>query len=516
MNINQFRQEYPQYNDMSDTQLSAALYSKHGQGQDIGQWNNQFLGKVEGDQSGSSMQSGLDVASGLGQKALQGVTFGFGDEISSGANAGIDWAANQLGLNDSPKSYDEWRSQAKSQLNDISEATPYTAGATELLGSFSVPGLGWAKGAKSVLGKIGLGAAEGAANAGLYATGTGEGDLTDRLANALGSASIGAGVGAGIPILGKALSSLKNLGKAEQLRAAGIGQRDISKGADDAISAFEREATGKYPVENAFDRLKSQGEFNPLKSGSTLDPTKLNTRSFENIRKLGKEVNDIIQPVSDQVGDVLPKRGYMTSVNKAIKDLKDNEQTDAIAYVNEYIRSMRKKGKVSLADLQKEKINIYNARYDTNSNAWKSQIDKAIASDFKKTIEKKVDFLASQNKLPKEMAGKVKKLNQQIGDWKKLQPVFSREEAKSWKGVAETILPAMRTSGGFGVPILAGLGATGGASLPLGIGAFMLAQNPSVRYGTGAALQGLGSAGEKLGNLDPSVMARLVEALQNQ
>jgi hypothetical protein len=41
----------------------------------------------------------------------------------------------------------------------------------------------------------------------------------------------------------------------------------------------------------------------------------------------------------------------------------------------------------------------------------------------------------------------------------------------------------------------------------------MLSQNPSIRYGTGAALQGIGKAGDKLGNLDPSLMARLIASL---
>lgn len=511
MNINDFRQQYPQYNDMSDEQLSGALYSKFGQGQDIGQWNNQFLGQVEGDQSGNAIQSGADAYSGLVNKALQGATFGFSDEGLAGLYSGMDWVANKVGLNDTPYDYDQWLEKNRKQLTDTSEALPYTAGATEMLGSFAVPGLGWAKGAKSIGGKILKGATEGAVTSGIYGAGQAEGDLQDRLTNALSSGSIGMLVGGGIPFLGSRLSKLKDLGKAEQMRATGIGQRDLLKGADEPISAFEREATGKFPIENAFNRLQDAGEFNPVKSG-TLDPNKLTSKSLDSVRQLAREVNDIIEPASKSLKEVLPKRGYMTTVNNTISKLKSNEQEEAIAYVNEYLRNMRKKGKVSLADLQKEKVNIYEARYDTNSNAWKSQIDKAIASDFKKIIEKKVDFLAQKGKLPKNQAGKIKKLNQQIGDWKKLQPVFMREEGKGLKGVAETILPALRTSGGFGMPtlaaLMAGAGTGSAAAIPL---LFLALQRPSVRYGMGEAFQKLGSAGDSLTSADLSWLPKAIE-----
>lgn len=126
----------------------------------------------------------------------QGATYGFADEIVSGAMAPFMDAT-----------YGELLATARGGVEDARFARPKTALAGEVLGAVSSAGAGAggvAAKAATPLAKIGMGALTGAAQGGLYGFGTGEGGLANRSRNALSGGIGGAAIGMAIPALGEA------------------------------------------------------------------------------------------------------------------------------------------------------------------------------------------------------------------------------------------------------------------------------------------------------------------------
>ena len=131
-------------------------------------------------QSRKDAQKGIGKLESFGQGVASAGTFGFDDEISAAL---------------APGSYDDNIEIMRRMKSDREEANPKTNFAGNLVGSIAVPGLGAAK-ATSTLGRIGTGAAIGAAQGGIQGIGDSEAkDLSDNLLDGVTGAVVGGTLG---------------------------------------------------------------------------------------------------------------------------------------------------------------------------------------------------------------------------------------------------------------------------------------------------------------------------------
>jgi len=186
----------------------------------------------EGGKLGTAFRSGL-----------QGMTFGFGDEI-------VARGASLVG----GQPYEAELARERARLDRGRDANPVTATASEIGGALAAP-----LGALKSTGKLGLdalrGAATGAGLSGLYGFGAGEGGFQNRAQDALISGGIGGFVGGLIPVVGAGVKriagglaeraagreALRTAPTTEQLRAAGNA---AYKAVDDAGVVVKPEAFG--------------------------------------------------------------------------------------------------------------------------------------------------------------------------------------------------------------------------------------------------------------------------------
>jgi peptidoglycan hydrolase-like protein with peptidoglycan-binding domain len=130
------------------------------------------------------------------QGLRQGLTFGFGDEISAGIKTGFGYLGD----------YGKQLNAERGELAASREHHPYTTGGSEVagaLGTALIPGMGGLNVIRGAgLGaKVGNAALTGAAAGGLYGAGAADGDLSDRAAGAAIGAASGAVVGGAVPAL---------------------------------------------------------------------------------------------------------------------------------------------------------------------------------------------------------------------------------------------------------------------------------------------------------------------------
>ena len=169
-----FREQYPQYDDLSDYELADALHQKQYPDMDRGEYFNKL-----GINAAYEEMSGTDYALGLGGEMVAGVGRGLGKGLL-GIGAGLagiaDAATNKVGLEDLIDSGEDnelirLANEGKRAIDDsigVGDAyrDSYAVKVSEALGSiasFAVPGLGVAGAA----GRLGAGvAARGAAGTG--------------------------------------------------------------------------------------------------------------------------------------------------------------------------------------------------------------------------------------------------------------------------------------------------------------------------------------------------------------
>jgi hypothetical protein len=141
-------------------------------------------------------------AESLGRGAVQGVTFGFGDEIYGAAKGAYD---KVLGDGDYSGTYERERDAVRAANDAAQQANPGTYLAGEIVGGVAVPGAAAKLGYRGVqAANAGLkarsvaAAKEGAALGGLYGLGKGEGDFGDQALSTVSGTAMGGTFGAAI------------------------------------------------------------------------------------------------------------------------------------------------------------------------------------------------------------------------------------------------------------------------------------------------------------------------------
>lgn len=234
--IKKIRAQFPQYEDMSDSDLLMGLHRKFYPDMHV----KEFLGGIEGTQvflddfsnpelkeyyregvqkpvSGESdadrekrlfgtmegpVGSPGNAATALGRSALQGLTFGSGDEI-------VARGASLLSGNE----YEQELRAERDRLALGRSERPVASTVAEIGGALAVPGAAMARG-KTAAQTAAKFAGAGALGGGVYGFNSGEGGLENRLDDAGRGAAVGGLLGAATPLAGDVMArgaqSVKN------------------------------------------------------------------------------------------------------------------------------------------------------------------------------------------------------------------------------------------------------------------------------------------------------------------
>lgn len=448
----------------------------------------------------SPLNASEAMAGGM-QQILNGVTFGGGDRIT-GAGAGlIDY------LTGASPTLTEAVQNRTAQVQDLSsryqQEHPYASTFENIAGAIQNPlsaeALLPAK-ATTVLkaslpGRVLLSSGTGALQGAAFNVGTGEGDLSTRLKE---GAALGSLVGAGTGTAGQLLQSLSDdllaAGTSSKLGALGIRASDI-KTANQRLPKTASGAQQTSPLVQAVDDISKEGGF----SKGYAPQDVLETIRTQSAQK-GAAVTDIIT-AADQAG--VTNIPNFPRTEKFIAGIKGTSQKQATQIYQDEIQGLvdTLDNGGTIGDWQKAKQSLQgqlSASYSKANPTLANEVKEKIASDIRQYVEDQTVHIAD-----------VGALNKQIGQRKMLDSVLERARAADSSATPmKSLIGAMRTSGGFGVPALITYGETGSPTKAIGAGLVggLLASRGG-QFKTGQVLQGLSSLFNKV---DPSIITKAI------
>ena len=418
----------------------------------------------------------------------------FGDEIVAGGTSLMDALFRKANLSDA---YDARLNEVRnyqdafSALPGGSVAAPIVdiAGAIALPFKSKVPTLtGTAKAIQA--------AKEGAALSSLYGFAGGEG-TGNRIEDAATSGAFGALFS---PIATKTVDALgglfSSIGSKFSRKSIGASYGDYLKTADELQSIATPEGEAVTKTKQVLDDLIGSDAF-----GSSRNPA-----------KLVDVANKAQSSLSEKIGGVIQKyeKANPAPVHPTFENAIDYLQSGKVPadQIERYLNRlstldevMSREGKGSLSFLQQQKVAIGKS-YDPKDGVLNG-FNRAIYQDLQKTIEKAVPEVAP--------------LNAELAKWKTVEPILKRSLARSeatdpiGKGVA-----LWRTSGGFGVPILAA-NSVGGPLAALPVAAASLLTTAKGQQVAGSALNGVAGMFESLPvtRLAPEIASSSLKSQKN-
>jgi len=256
MDINQIRQQYPQYNSMSDGELAFRLWDKDYKGRvPMGVFADRIKlpQQAFGDMTSFARSSGyqpttesgtaqpVGSATGVPRSALQGMTFGFGDEIVGTMAGGMQAAGNVIrgqpaNIGGEMQRFTE---QERQRIGQFRQEAPVTALGTEIAGavasSIATPPVR----ALQALAPVTRAAVTGGGTGALYGFGTGEGGVAERAQNAvevgIPSALFGGALQGTIQVAGRNAPRIAALFKRSAERPSIETLRNTKNAAYDAV-----------------------------------------------------------------------------------------------------------------------------------------------------------------------------------------------------------------------------------------------------------------------------------------
>lgn len=205
MTLDEIRAQHPEYGDLSDEDLADGLYRKFYSDMP----REEFEAKIGAAPPVSDKGSFIDPI-------MQGLTFGFGDEIAGG----VGGVMNMLKGKDFSEGYSKTRDVAREDLSGFQERNPIGSTALEIAGALptAVIPLGAAARGAGLTAKVGRGALAGGVSGAAYGTGAADGDMSDRVRGAATGAVTGGLVGGAVPLVGRAIG--KTIGAKAGTKAA--------------------------------------------------------------------------------------------------------------------------------------------------------------------------------------------------------------------------------------------------------------------------------------------------------
>jgi len=246
--IEEIRQQYPQYSDLSDAALMAGIYNTHysdmpvqgfiktlmtdyGMGMDqVREFSD--IARSGGAQFGTRVEIGPEVgggAVGTARGLLQGMTAGGADELVAGGVAGL----RSLTGDERPMSdiYSQELERERQRIGEFRETNPVMAYGSEFAGGAAVP-LGTAN---TVRGAAAVGGGMGA-TAGFL---SGEGGIENRATGAVTGGILGALLGGGLQAGAQGLTrSFENYMTRRAAKAVAEGAESVQQLRDEAARAY--------------------------------------------------------------------------------------------------------------------------------------------------------------------------------------------------------------------------------------------------------------------------------------
>ena len=379
------------------------------------------------------------------RSALSGVTGGLSDEIGAYGAAGLDRLFGSA--TDFNKRKDEYLNLARQSDKEFAKQNPGSDFAAKVAGGVAMP-LGAVGKGLSLVPRMAL---QGGTAGAITGFGTSEGGLGERLKGAAAGGAGGAALGG---LMGLGAQGLKNLApklldEASTMQRKSLGARasDYAK-TTDTLKNFDIADNAEVSTltKKSLDDLIESGVF-----GNTRDPVKLQKIANKESQSLANAIGKAIKENDTQVPVSFSKTKELLNEGKIPGD-----------EVNKYLRKLTKledqinSSGSKLSYLQQQKI-AFGTKWNPDDSI-ANKFNRAIYSDLQNTIESVVP----------EVSG----LNKQLQKWQIFQNINTRNIAnEEAKDASQAFINTIRTSGGFGVPILAGSyaggpwGALGGATV---------------------------------------------------
>lgn len=394
---------------------------------DGGEWEDVAYGPQS-----NQPQSAHEAFAGGMLNLLNGLSFGYGDELVAGGSALADALTGGPGYNARLK-------QIRDLKSGFTQEHPYVSAFENLGGAVGTPMLGLAKNVTGFLPKVATLAGEGGLYGGAYGFGEGENGLTNRLSNAATGAKSGAALSALLGTPFAALESigpkLEDTGQALQRKALGARQGDYAKTANDLqLTSIGNEITGTQ-TKASLNKILKDPEI-----AATTDPLSLLNTTQSRQKTLSSNIRSMIEDYDQNSG-----ASVEPSFNRALSYIEKNVPANKVDnYLNElsaFEQGIKREGGGKLGYLQDQKVAL-GTMWDPNDSV-RNGFVRALYSDLQKTIESRVP--------------NVKGLNNTLKDWmigeKIMQRSLATQEAAS---PTQQLMQMLRTSGGVGVPFLAG------------------------------------------------------------
>lgn len=364
-NLKDIRKQYPQYDDLSDQQLADALHKRFYSDMPREQFNERIglsggqgggptikvgdreipvaeyqsmpeeerqavrdrITEANPDMSGAVRSSALDPA-------VQGLTFGWGDEMRGAAQGAM--AAAQGG--DFGETYRRETDRARASLDRERRVNPVGSVAAEVAGALptaAAAGGQLAGRGASLLTRGLTGAGVGAGQGAAYGAGAAEGDIADRAGNAALGAGIGGTIGGAAPMIGNKVQQMgRNFRQNRALNQAArtAPSADEIKSASSAL--FDQADSANISVtRDAFQRLNKNienavGKFRP---NAQLDPKAMG------VLQVFQQVQD---DVAAQGSNVLPDLKDLHMLRQAAQRAAISTEGRDAAIANQVVNSI--------------------------------------------------------------------------------------------------------------------------------------------------------------------------------
>jgi hypothetical protein len=305
----------------------------------------------------------------------------------------------------------------------LTKAQPQTAvgkilgGVAEFLPALTLPGAG-------VVATVGGGASKGIAEA------SGAGPVGQLLASLIG------GVGAGEAVSGAA-GFLSDAAPGLARKSIGARFGDYAKTADElqTVADVGSDAELQTRTATAIDSLISQGTL-----GNSRNAGKMLAASSEARQGLEDQVGDVISNY-DAAGAEAPIPSFENTLNYITKNVPADEVEKYVTKLSAYRDSLDSQGDGTLRYLQNQKTSI-GTKWDKNDTILNGY-NRALYKDLQGTIE--------------SVAPDVAPLNKALQDYHIVTPILKRGVAQDESAnLINQTFQFLRTSGGGGVPIVAG------------------------------------------------------------
>ena len=343
------------------------------------------------------------------------------------------------------KPYSEALSEIDAEQNAYAAANPITNAAISIPASFLNP-MNRAAGLLSKGGPVAKTASRVLFNPVNQAFVAGAGAAQEgetRLGQGAKSAVIGLGVSAGSNVVGNTLKDIGKQADRLKLSAFGIKNADIArqiKGmSDDGVASL---GGGTVPIVTTLDKLERRGVI--AAGDDILD-------NLQNIHKaqdgLGGEISKVLDDADKVIAPV--KDFDLANTNKFILSKTGDARNKAeMAAATEYEALMGQIGNGTLQDLQRLKVGL---NYKFDQNPYVEDVVKALRSDLRAEIEKRINSASTQGLLPTSFFGKIKGLNKDYGELAGMFDAFKGGVASKYGGnIVQDAMQQLRTSGGTG------------------------------------------------------------------